>query len=439
MLPTQHPVLTRLAHRLPFFYGWVIIAVAFLTMALSVSARTAFSLMFPPIVDEFGWDRGLAAGAFSFGFLVSAGISPVLGRLVDRRGPRFVIEIGTLITVAGLTGATLISAPWHLYGTLGLLVGIGANCMSYSVHSQFLPYWFVRNRALAIGIAFSGVGVGAILILPWLQALILHEGWRTACWKLGLIALVVLVPINLLVAKSPESLGLLPDGERHTAAGAARKRPSNVVDAQWAAVEWTVPRAVRTGRFWWLALSFFAGGWIWYSVQIHQTKYLVEIGFDPMLAAWSLGVVAMAGIPGQIVLGALSDRIGREIVWTISSVGYAICYVALLLLAHTPSQPLLWIMVLSQGLLGYAVAAVMGPIVAEIFEGPRFGSIFSLLMVALIGGGAVGPLVTGVLHDLTGTYTAAFALGIAFSAICAVGVRIAAPRKVRVVAGRVPR
>ena len=76
-----------LAARLPFFFGWVIIAVAFVTMALSVTARTAFSLMFPPIVDEFGWDRGLAAGAFSFGFLVSAAVSPVLGRLIDRRGP----------------------------------------------------------------------------------------------------------------------------------------------------------------------------------------------------------------------------------------------------------------------------------------------------------------------------------------------------------------
>ncbi|MBN9089152.1 MAG: MFS transporter [Reyranella sp.] len=431
----QHPVLVRLAERLPFFYGWVIIAVAFMTMALSVSARTAFSLMFPPIVDEFGWDRGLAASAFSFGFLVSAAISPVLGRLVDRRGPRFVIEIGTLIAAAGLAGATLIASPWQLYATLGLLVGIGANCMSYSVHSQFLPNWFVANRALAIGIAFSGVGVGAILILPWLQALILHEGWRTACWKLGLIALVVLVPINLLVAKSPESLGLLPDGERTVPGGAAKKRPSNVVDTQWAATDWTVPRAIRTGRFWWLAVSFFAGGWIWYSVQIHQTKYLVEIGFDPMLAAWSLGVVAMAGIPGQIVLGALSDRVGREIVWMMSCAGYAICYGALLLLAGTPSQPLLWTMVLSQGLLGYAIAAVMGPIVAEIFEGPRFGSIFSLLMVALIGGGAVGPFVTGLLHDWTGTYTAAFALGIAFSVVCAVTVWIAAPRKVRVVAG----
>jgi MFS family permease len=429
---------TSLAARLPFFFGWVIIAVAFITVALGVTARTAFSLMFPPIVDEFGWERGLAAGAFSFGFLVSAAVSPVLGRLIDRRGPRFVIEIGVLLTAAGLAGATLISAPWQLYATLGLLVGIGANCMSYSVHSQFLPNWFVRRRALAIGIAFSGVGVGAILILPWLQALILHEGWRTASWKLGLITLVVLVPINLLVAKSPEDLGLLPDGERHTPGSAAKKRPSNIVDTEWAAIDWTVPRAIRTRRFWWLALSFFGGGWIWYSVQIHQTKYLVEIGFDPMLAAWSLGVVAMAGIPGQILLGALSDRFGREIVWSLSCLGFAICYAALLMLAKMPSQPLLWLMVLSQGLLGYAFTAIMGPIVAEIFEGARFGSIFSLLMVALIGGGAVGPFVTGLLHDWTGNYDIAFALGVVFSILSAVAVRLAAPGKVRMVAGRLP-
>jgi len=91
--------------------------------------------------------------------------------------------------------------------------------------------------------------------------------------------------------------------------------------------------------------------------------------------------------------------------------------------------------VLSQGLLGYAFASLMGPIVAEIFEGARFGSIFSLLMVALIGGGAAGPFFTGLLYDWTGTYTIAFALGVGFSIVCAVAVWIAAPRKVRVVAG----
>ena len=210
MQPHSSPV--PFAARLPFFFGWVIIAIAFLTVAVSVTARTAFSLMFPPIVDEFGWDRGLAAGAFSFGFLVSAVISPVVGRLMDRRGPRFVIEIGVVLTAAGLLGATMMQAPWQLYATLGVLVGAGANCMSFSVQSQYLPNWFVRRRALAIGLAFSGVGVGAILILPWLQTIILKDGWRSACWALGLMTLFVLLPINLIVTKRPQDLGLLPDG-----------------------------------------------------------------------------------------------------------------------------------------------------------------------------------------------------------------------------------
>ena len=182
-------------------------------------------------------------------------------------------------------------------------------------------------------------------------------------------------------------------------------------------------------------LSYFCGGYIWYAVQVHQTKYLVEIGFPPMEAAWSLGVVALAGIPGQIALGAMSDRMGREIVWSLSCAGFAICYVALLMLAATPSQPLLYVMVLSQGLLGYAFTAMMGPIVAEIFEGQQFGTIFSLLMASLIGGGAVGPFVTGLLHDWTGNYTAAFTIGVVLSMVCAVCVWLAAPGKVRMVAG----
>lgn len=431
--PPSSPV--SLAARLPFFFGWVIIAVAFMTVAVSVTARTAFSLMFPPIVDEFGWDRGLAAGAFSFGFLISAVISPVVGRTMDRRGPRFVIEIGVLLTAAGLLSATLIESPWQLYATLGVLVGAGANCMSFSVQSQYLPNWFVRRRALATGLAFSGVGVGAILILPWLQTIILTEGWRSACWALGLMTLFVLLPINLIVTKRPQDLGLLPDGAKEAGAAAAR-RAAAIVDPHWAAIEWTVARAVRTHRFWWLCIGFFSTGYAWYAVQVHQTKYLVEIGFGPMQAAWSLGLVAMVGIPGQILLGALSDRIGREIVWTIAGAGFVICYAALLALSAGPSQPLLYLMVLSQGVLGYSFTSLMGSVVAEIFEGPHFGSIFSIIMVSLLAGGALGPWATGLLYDFEGAYRIAFIVALGFSALGAVSIWFASPGKVRMVAGR---
>ena len=111
--------------RLPFYYGWLIVGIAFVTMAIAVTARTAFSLLLPPLIAEFGWDRGLVAGAFSFGFLVSAVVSPMTGRFMDRRGPRLVIGSGVILTSIGLFLAPRIQAPWQLYATLGVL---GTRC-----------------------------------------------------------------------------------------------------------------------------------------------------------------------------------------------------------------------------------------------------------------------------------------------------------------------
>ncbi len=423
----------------PFFYGWVIVAVAFVTMGVGVNARTAFSLLFPPILDEFGWERGVTAGAFSFGFLVSAVLSPSLGRLMDRRGPRVVIELGVGLMAAGLLLAPLVRQPWHLYATLGVLVGGGSVCLGYTGQALFLPNWFVRRRGLAISVAYSGVGVGSIILLPWLQDLIGRAGWRASCWALGILILALLAPLNLLLRRRPEDLGLEPDGDDAPPGSPAANRTANVVDLAWAAVDWTLGRAMRTTRFWWIMVGYFCGLFAWYAVQVHQTKYLVEIGFSPTDAAWALGVVSLAGIPGQIALGHLSDRIGREWVWTVGSLGFALCYLALLLLRHAPTPTLLYLMVVSQGMLGYGLTSVVGAIPAEIFQGRHYGTIFGTLMLASIVGGAAGPWVTGALYDATGSYTLAFSLAIGSSVLSAVAIWLAAPRAVRAVAGRVPR
>jgi MFS family permease len=423
--------------RLPFFYGWVVVAVAFVTMALGVNARTAFSLLLPPILGEFGWERGITAGAFSFGFVVSAVLSPSLGRLMDRRGPRVVQELGVGLVGVGLLLAPLVSRPWHLYLTLGVLVGGGSVCLGYTGQSLYLPNWFVRQRGLAISIAFSGVGVGSIILFPWVQAVIAQAGWRNACWALGLLVLLLLAPLNLLVRHRPEDLGLRPDGDRAAAPGAPGARTSNVVDAAWVAIDWTLGRALRTARFWWVALGYFTGLFAWYAVQVHQTKYLVEVGFSAGQAAWALGFVSLAGIPGQIGLGHLSDRIGREWVWTVGNAGFAICYIALLLLHGAPSAALLWIMVISQGMLGYGLTSVVGAIPAEIFQGRHFGTIMGTLMLAAIGGGALGPWLGGVLYDRTGSYAPTFWIAIGCCGLSAIAIWLAAPRHVRAVAGRV--
>src|SRR5437016_1254742 len=263
-------------------------------MGVGVNARTAFSLLFPPILDEFGWERGVPAGAFSFGFLVSAVLSPSLGRLMDRRGPRVVIEMGVGLMAAGLMLATLVRQPWHLYATLGVLVGGGGVCLGYTGQALFLPNWFVRRRGLAMSLAFSGVGVGSIILLPWLGTLIGRAGWRAACWAMGILVLALLAPLNLLLKRRPEDLGLEPDGDRSSRDATAGSGTANVVDAAWVAVDWTLARAMRTDRFWWIMVGYFCGLFDWYAVQIHQTKYLVEVGFSPGEAAWALGFVSLA-------------------------------------------------------------------------------------------------------------------------------------------------
>jgi MFS family permease len=424
--------------RLPFFYGWIIIAVTFVTMAIGVNARTAFSLFFPPIIDEFGWERGVTAGAFSFGFVVSAFVSPLIGRLMDRLGPRSVMELGVALMAGGFLLAPLTTQPWHLYLTIGVLVGAGSICLGYSGQSLFLPNWFIRRRGLAIGFAFAGVGIGSVTLLPWVQWMIEQAGWRSACTAIGLLVLVVLAPINLLLRKRPEDLGLRPDGDPATS-NASAKPVSNIIDHDWAGVDWTLSRALRTARFWWLAIGYAGGLYIWYAVQVHQTKYLLDVGFSPNVAVWALGAVSLLGIPGQILLGHISDRVGREWIWSASCAGFAICFAALIALARYPSLPLVCLMVVSQGALGYGLTSIMGAVVVEIFQGKHYGSIFGTIMVAALAGGAAGPLVTGLLHDLWGNYTLAFLIAIGVSALSALAIWLAAPGKIRAVAGRLHR
>jgi MFS family permease len=223
--------------------------------------------------------------------------------------------------------AALIREPWQLYLTLGVLAGGGVNCLAYTGQSIYLTSWFVRRRGLALSIAFSGVGIGSIAILPWLGWLIRTAGWRSACVWLGVLLFAVLVPLNLLLRRRPEDLGLSPDGLAADSAGA--KPTLTIVDPEWAAVDWTLSRAMRTRRFWWLAAGYFCALYSWYAVQVHQTKYLVDVGFSAGVAAWALALVGLAAVPGQIALGHLSDRVGREWVWMIGNLGFVLCCMAL--------------------------------------------------------------------------------------------------------------
>jgi len=425
---------SRLA-RLPFYYGWVVVAVAFVTLGIAVNARTSFSLLFPPILDEFGWDRGTTAAAFSVGFIVSTAFTPLIGHMVDRRGPQFVIPLGAALVASGFALATLMTSPIVLYATLGLMVVGGSISMSYIGHSMFLPSWFARKRGLAVGIAFAGVGIGAIAFLPLIQHIIEAYDWRAACLVMA-AAVLLLFPLNMIFQRRrPADLGLEPDGDGR----GGRTRPLDVdpvVDRVWVETNWTLKTAARTARFWWIFVGYFCGLFAWYAVQVHQTKFLIDAGFSSEAAAFALGLVGLFAIAGQIGIGAFSDRAGREPAWGLALAGFALCYAALILIARYPTTPMMLAMVITQGMFGYGLASLYGAIPADIFAGPRFASIFSVCSLGGNLGAGIGPWITGILHDQTGSYVPAWWLAFALSLFSILCIFMASPRKVRLVPGR---
>lgn len=419
------------------FYGWIVVAIAFVTMAVAVNARTGYSLLFPAISAEYGWSSATIVGAFSIGFVGSSAFIPIIGVVMDRFGPKAAIPMGAILVAAGYFGAVWIASPLGLYVALGLMAVLGSMAMGYIGHSMFLPNWFVRNRGLAVGIAFSGVGFGAIVLLPALQWAIDSYGWRTACVGIAALIVIVVVPLNVMFQRRrPEDMDLLPDGDADPAKSGGPKPPDPIVDRDWADTDWTLKLAIRTTRFWWISVAYFCGLFVWYGIQIHQTNFLLRIGINPTEAAAVLGLVALFGIAGQIVLGSLSDRLGREVAWSIAAMGFTVCAVFLLALENFPNRILLYSMVITQGLLGYGLASLYGAIPAEIFSGRQFARIFAAL--SLIGnvGAGVGVLVLGAIDDAFGGYQPGWVLCVIASIVSVGCIWMAAPRKVRLVAGR---
>ena len=440
MLGSPHK---NISNQVPFYYGWVIVALGFITMGIGLNARTTFSLLFPPILDEFGWSRATVAAAFSIGFLGYTFLSPLLGFLMDKFGPRFVIPIGAVVTASGFLLSTLATSPWHFYMTLGLLVIGGALFFSYVAQTTFLPNWFNKRRGLAMGITFSGVGVGSILLFPLVEHAIQSVGWRQTSIIIALVLLVVLVPLNLIFQrKSPQDLGLEADGLSTNSLESnlveTKKYESRVVDIAWKSTDWTLVKAMKTKRFWWLMVAFSSGLYVWYAVQVHQTRFLIDSGFTPEIAAIGLGLVGLTGSAGQIGLGYLSDRVGREWGWTIALVGFAISYIILIAIGHWPTNSLMIVMACFQGLFGYGLASVFASVPVELFGGKQYGFIMGVIGAISGIGGALGPWLTGLMFDKLGNYDVAFMLAAVLCLVSIGAIWMASPRKVLLVSGQAP-
>lgn len=396
------------------YYGWVIIAVSFLTLFLALGTRNSFGVFYIAILREYGWNRAETAGAFSLAMIVHGLFAPVTGIFMDRFGPRLLFPLGSMILFAGLVAASRIHAIWHLYLFFGVAIAIGVNTLSFSPHMSIIPRWFIKKRGLASGLALSGSGAGVLVLVPMNEYFIGTLGWRYAFLILGGFILFLLVPLtSIFHRRSPRDVGQYPDGmtppfEGHLSSPIREsRREKSILENTHL---WTFRAAIGTKSFWALFFVALSNGFVINLMIVHLAVYMVDLGYSQMLAASLVGLVGIMGSLGGIFCGFLSDRIGREMAFTLGSLLAFLGVTILLLTGHARSLWIPYIFAISYGLGMGATASPMAVITGDFFPGNALGRIMAIQSLGFGIGGALGPYLAGFFYDNMGSYVVPFLL-----------------------------
>lgn len=333
-------------------------------------------------------------------------IAPFVGLLFDRAGPRWVYGAGLGTLGAAFLLAGSLQNLWHFYLLVGAMVGIGVSLTGMVPASALLARWFRSRLSIAIGIAFSGFGIGTVILVPFTQYLVSSWDWRTAYHVLGSVLLTAAVLATLLLPWGRFAAG-------HPALAPAPRREGEAEGG------WTLREAMRTPTYRGLAMVFFFTSVGMFSVIVQLVVFLIDSGFTPLVAATAFGILGMLSAFSVMSSGFVAERFGYRQTVTASFSGSMCGILLLLALSAWPSAPLLALFVPVFGL----CMGVRGPIVSSVctrtFAGPRVATIYGTIYSMNALGAAVGSLAGGVLHDVTGGYAAAYVFALFALALAA--------------------
>jgi len=385
------------------FYGWWIVAIGCVQDAVKGGLfNTGFTLYFLPVLTELNLSRAATSLPFSLSRLEAALGAPFVGYLIDRFDVRLMLVAGTLL--AGL-GLILLSLT-HSY-LLFLLVFIGP--LSFGFQAGFnqatlavVAHWFRRKRGLAMAIVQTGQAIGGVLIFPLVALAVLKLGWRTAAVLSGLVVLTLL-PLVLLIRRSPESMGLLPDGDRSPAQDRPASPPGFTPPLDDTR-EFTTREALRTPTFWLLAAFHGLRNVPYAGVTVHLVPLLVWKGLDEPAAAFYVGLTALATVVSRPLTGWLGDRQSKQM---IGAVGVLLGAAGLAVLAYGDGA--WWALVLFAVLFSFGdgVNSVTWALVGDMFGRAHFATIRGWISMFQSFASMPAAVYTGWVYDRTQSYTQA--------------------------------
>jgi MFS family permease len=388
---------SRLIKATPFFYGWIILVVGTIGIAMMGPSQTfTISVFIDYFIKDLGISRANISLLYGLATFAASLLLPLTGRLVDHYGPRLTTPLIALGLGLAAMGAALVQ------GTATLLVGLLAlRFLGFGslqlVSNNLIAQWFIRRRGRVMGLAGLSLPIGLVIFPALSQTLIEQFGWRWALALLGLLVWLVMLPVSLLFFKDrPELYGLHPDGNPPTLplSGESGGGEKN----------WTLAEARRTGVFWLFGAGMTVLTMILAGLVFHQVSLFEVRGLSRETAVSAFNVIAVFSVVGNLGMGWLLDRCRTRLLLAMTLFLLAATMVMVQVMA-TPLQALLYGVL--NGLVSGAFRVIDAVVWAKYFGRLHLGSIRGAVMIGVVGGTALGPYPLGLSLDYLGSYAPA--------------------------------
>jgi len=373
-----------------FFYGYLIVGVAFVIMFVFWGSFYAFGVFFNPILKEFGWTRAMTAGAFSLCSITQGLLGIAMGGLTDKFGPRVVMTFCGLLLGLGYLLMSQVSVIGELYFFYGVIVGAGMGG-SFTPLMSTIARWFTGRRSTMTGIVAAGTGIGALIGPIIVSRLVSTYGWRISYVILGGFVLAVVLLCAQFIRRDPAQKGQVAYGDD------AEKKKVRKQDIR----ELSLREAACTTQFWIVFGMILSLGFCVFAIMVHIVAHAVELGISTTRAANILATIGGASVVGKVLMGNAADRIGSRQTFII---GFILMTAALFMVLPARGEGVLYLFAAVFGFAFGGCVSSESPIVAELFGLTSHGLILGVIALSFLLGGAVGPLLFGYIFDVTGSY-----------------------------------
>ena len=405
------------------FYGWWIVGSACgIQMLSSLLWMQSYGAYVVLLQEEFGWSKVLVAGAFALTRIESGILGPIQGWLVDRYGPRVILQIGTVMYGIGFMLFSQIENAIEFYLVFAL-IAVGSSLGGFATVMVSVVSWFRQHRSKAVALAQTGFSIGGLCV-PLVILALESYGWRTTAFMSGVLVLVLGLPLGQFIRHRPEQYGEVPDGST----AIEEKQETDTTKPVEHGQEMTARQALRTRAFWFISLGHALALLTVSTLMVHLISHLTEgpLAFSLAAAGSVVAFMTATQFSGQLLGGFLGDRLNKRLMCTGCLVAHG---TGLMLVAFAPNAVVAIFGVFVHGL-GWGVRGpLMTAMRADYFGSRSFGTIMGFSSLIVMFGMSLGPVIAGALADISGDYRLGFAVLAAGSMLGALSFYAALPPK----------